>query len=320
MLNVVEAIQRHSQGRIAVLFGGESSEREVSLNSGKAVIAAFSALNIDVVPIDVKIISLHEQLFLHEIKHCFIALHGGSGEDGTVQALLASLGISYTGSDLTACAIAMDKAKTKLLWAGSEIPTANFMSVRDADNWLSVSEKIGKKFMIKPSNEGSSIGMSIVDDAVSFNIAMEKTRQFKSEVIAERWINGPEFTVAILAGEALPMIRMETDNSFYDYEAKYASNSTRYICPCGLDKSTEEMIKAKALEAFNILGCSGWGRIDVMIDEDQCFYFLEANTVPGMTAHSLVPMAAKQVGKSFETLVAEILLLSMPPLSEGVQV
>ncbi len=312
MINIVEAIKRKKLGNIAVLFGGESSEREVSLNSGRAIVAAFKTLDIDVLEIDVQMQTLHSVLVKQEIKHCFIALHGGSGEDGTVQALLSSLGITYTGSGVLGCAISMDKAKTKLLWAGANIPTANFVTVSSADDWLSVSQAVGEKFMIKPANEGSSIGMSIVDDAVTFNLAMEKTKQFNSTVIAERWIDGPEYTVAILAGEALPMIRMKTDHEFYDYTAKYQSNDTQYICPCGLDKDIEYEIKAKAIEAFNVLDCKGWGRIDVMIDADNQFYFLEANTVPGMTNHSLVPMAANAVGKDFETLVAEILLLSLP--------
>ncbi|MCK5880762.1 MAG: D-alanine--D-alanine ligase [Sinobacterium sp.] len=316
-MNIVDAINRKKLGNIAVLFGGESSEREVSLNSGKAVVEAFKALNIDVLAVDVQMKSLHSVLLQENIKHCFIALHGGSGEDGTVQALLASLGITYTGSNLLGCAIAMDKEKTKLLWAGAGISTANFVTVAADDNWASVSRAVGNKFMIKPANEGSSIGMSIVDDAVSFNLAIEKTKQFDSAVIAERWIDGPEYTVAILAGEALPIIGMKTEHDFYDYDAKYQSADTQYICPCGLNEEVENSIKEKAVEAFNVLACSGWGRVDVMIDADKQFYFLEANTVPGMTSHSLVPMAAKAVGKTFETLVAEILLLSLPVEKQG---
>lgn len=316
-MNLIDAISRVKCGNIAVLFGGESSEREVSLNSGKAVVEAFETLGIDVLAIDVKMKNLHSILLQENIKHCFIALHGGSGEDGTVQALLSSMGITYTGSGLLGCAIAMDKEKTKLLWQGANIPTANFATVTLADDWADVSRVVGEKFMVKPVNEGSSIGMSIVDDAVSFNIAMEKTKQFDSAVIAERWIDGPEYTVAILAGEALPIIRMKTDNEFYDYDAKYQSNDTQYICPCGLDSAAENTIKNKAVEAFSVLDCAGWGRVDVMVDADNQFYFLEANTVPGMTNHSLVPMAAKAVGKTFETLVAEILLLSLPVEKQG---
>lgn len=311
-MNVVNAIRQAKTGNIAVLFGGESSEREVSLNSGRAIVAAFKSLSIDVLAIDVLMRSLVTTLMQENIKHCFIALHGGAGEDGTVQALLSSLGITYTGSDLLGCAIGMDKAKTKLLWQGAKIPTANFVTVSAEDDWAIVSGVVGQKFMIKPANEGSSLGMSIVDDAVSFNRAMEKTKQFDSAVIAERWIDGPEYTVAILAGEALPMIRMKTEHEFYDYDAKYQSGDTKYICPCGLDESVETAIKTKAVEAFNVLGCSGWGRVDVMLDADDQFYFLEVNTVPGMTGQSLVPMSANAIGKSFETLVAEILLLSLP--------
>ena len=314
-MNVVNAIRQAKTGNIAVLFGGESSEREVSLNSGRAIVAAFKSLSIDVLAIDVLMSSLVTTLMQENIKHCFIALHGGAGEDGTIQALLSSLGITYTGSDLLGCSIGMDKAKTKLLWQGAKIPTANFVTVNAEDDWTIVSGVVGHKFMIKPANEGSSLGMSIVDDAVSFNRAMEKTKQFDSAVIAERWIDGPEYTVAILAGEALPMIRMKTKHEFYDYDAKYQSGDTQYICPCDLDKSVETAIKTKAVEAFNVLGCSGWGRVDVMLDADDQFYFLEVNTVPGMTSQSLVPMAANAIGKSFEILVAEILLLSLPVIN-----
>jgi D-alanine-D-alanine ligase len=297
--------------KIALLYGGESSEREVSLSSGAAVQQALEALGLSVVAIDVKIATLAEQLLREKIEHCFIALHGGFGEDGTVQALLNSLGISYTGSNVLGCALAMDKQRTKLLWQGAGIATAAFVSVDAASKWADVSASIGSKMMIKPACEGSSIGMSLVENEAEFNEAMALALRYDTDVIAEKWISGNEYTVAILGDVALPMIRLKTDHRFYDYEAKYQSNDTQYICPCGLDEKVEQEIQQQALQAFKLLGCSGWGRVDVMTEADGSYYFLEANTVPGMTDHSLVPMAAKATGKNFTQLVAEILALSM---------
>jgi len=304
-------IAAHSKGSIAVLYGGESSEREVSLKSGEAVINAFAELGVAVEPIDVALKDLQQCLSSKNIKHCFIALHGGAGEDGTIQALLESMDVTYTGSSMLGCAIAMDKARTKLLWQGAGIATANFMTVDENTPWLDVSEKLGSKFMMKPANEGSSIGMSVVENEADYQQALKLASQYEGDVIAERWIDGPEYTVAIVDGIALPMVRMKTDNQFYDYQAKYESNSTQYICPCGLSAELELQIQQDALQAFELLACSGWGRIDVMLDADGQYYFLEANTVPGMTSHSLVPMAAKAGGRDFSALVGDILLMSL---------
>ena len=299
------------KGNVAVLFGGESSERDVSLNSGQAVIQAFNRLEVPTFNIDVASKDLSHTLTEYDIKHVFNILHGGDGENGTVQALLNNLGISFTGSDVLGCAVAMDKQRTKLLWKGAGIPTADFMPVTKATSWADVTGRVGDKVMIKPSNEGSSIGMSLVDSEAGFNAAMSTALRYDSEVIAEKWLAGEEYTVAVLGDVALPMIRLKTENQFYDYEAKYQSNDTQYLCPCGLSDDEEAEIQAIALKAFSVLGCSGWGRIDVMKDDDGQFYLLEANTVPGMTDHSLVPMAAVAAGMSFDSLVAEILRLSL---------
>ena len=294
------------KGNIAVLLGGSSSEREVSLNSGEAVIQAMKNNGLDVVPIDADFQHLSQALRQHDIRHCFNMLHGGAGENGEVQALLTSMEISFTGSGMLGCAIAMDKRRSKLLWKGAGIPTADFMPVNSTTGWQDVVQRLGSKVMLKPANEGSSIGMALVENAEDFAGSVETALQYDKSVIAERWINGPEFTVAILGEKTLPMIRLETQNRFYDYQAKYLSDETCYICPCGLDENQEYIVRQQALEAFEVLGCSGWGRIDVMQDSDGAFYFLEANTVPGMTDHSLVPMAAKAAGMNFDQLIAEI--------------
>ena len=298
--------KRSIHGKIAVLLGGESSERDVSLQSGSAVVAAFGKLGIDVVAIDVKTAELVDVLRSHPIRHAFIALHGGAGENGQVQAILESLGISYTGSGVLGCAIAMDKQRTKLLWRGAGIPTADFIQVTPDTSWQEASTLLGNRMMMKPSCEGSSIGMTVVDSEASYYEATATAMRYGSDVIAEKWIDGQEYTVAILGDEVLPMIRLQTGNRFYDYQAKYESEETQYLCPCGLPAADEAKVKEICLRAFRLLGCSGWGRIDVMRDRDGSFYLLEANTVPGMTSHSLVPMAAKAAGYSFDDLVAAI--------------
>ncbi len=293
-------------GNVAVLLGGSSSEREVSLKSGQAVLAAFTKLDLPVIAIDCDFSQLAQALEKHQIKHCFNILHGGYGENGQLQALLESLGITYTGSGVLACAIAMDKYRSKLLWKGANLPTADFVLLNADSGWQDVQQQLGNKVMIKPANEGSSIGMSVAENEQEFNAGLAEALRFDPTVIAEKWIHGAEYTVAMLNQGALPLIKLETQNRFYDYQAKYISNETRYICPCGLSEQEEQAVQAMALQAFAALGCTGWGRIDVMRDSDGQFYLLEANTVPGMTDHSLVPMAAKAAGLSFEQLVAEI--------------
>jgi len=286
-------------GRVAVLAGGRSAERAVSLKSGRAVHDALRSIGVLAELVDP---SEHKVEVLRGFDVCFIALHGRGGEDGVIQGVLEHLGVPYTGSGVMASAIGMDKVKTKMIWRAAGLSTPDFYVAGQPMTELSF------PLMVKPAHEGSSIGMRTVDDAEQLADAIAEAEKFDTEVLVEQWIHGAEFTVAILNGEALPAIRLETPNRFYDYEAKYEANTTRYLCPCGLDAEQEKALQALALEAFNQIGCRGWGRVDVMQDEQGRFYLLEVNTVPGMTDHSLVPMAAKAAGRDFPQLVAEILL------------
>lgn len=286
-------------GRVAVLAGGRSAERPVSLKSGNAVHDALRSLGVLAELVDP---SEHKVEVLRGFDVCFIALHGRGGEDGVIQGVLEHLGVPYTGSGVMASAIGMDKVKTKMIWRAAGLSTPDFYVAGQPMTELSF------PLMVKPAHEGSSIGMRKVDNAEQLADAIAEAEKFDAEVLVEQWIHGAEFTVAILNGEALPAIRLETPNRFYDYEAKYEANTTRYLCPCGLDAEQEKALQALALEAFNQVGCRGWGRVDVMQDEQGKFYLLEVNTVPGMTDHSLVPMAAKAAGRDFPQLVAEILL------------
>lgn len=286
-------------GRVAVLAGGRSAERAVSLKSGRAVHDALRSIGVLAELVDP---SEHKVEVLRGFDVCFIALHGRGGEDGVIQGVLEHLGVPYTGSGVMASAIGMDKVKTKMIWRAAGLSTPDFYVAGQPMTELAF------PLMVKPAHEGSSIGMRKVDDAEQLADAIAEAEKFDTEVLVEQWIHGAEFTVAILNGEALPAIRLETPNRFYDYEAKYEANTTRYLCPCGLDAEQEKALQALALEAFNQIGCRGWGRVDVMQDEQGRFYLLEVNTVPGMTDHSLVPMAAKAAGRDFPQLVAEILL------------
>lgn len=286
-------------GRVAVLAGGRSAEREISLRSGAAVHEALCSLGVTAELVDP---SEHSVETLRGFDLCFIALHGRGGEDGVIQGVLEHLGIPYTGSGVMASAIGMDKIRTKLIWRGAGLPTPDFfvagMNVR----------ALRYPLMVKPAHEGSSIGMRKVDNIEQLESAIAEAQRFDAQVLVEQWIDGGEYTVAILNGRALPPIKLETPNSFYDYEAKYQANTTRYLCPCGLAADREEELKALALNAFEQVGCSGWGRVDVMQDTGGAFQLLEVNTVPGMTDHSLVPMAARADGLAFAELVGEILL------------
>lgn len=286
-------------GRVAVLAGGRSAERPVSLKSGKAVHEALRSLGVLAELVDP---SEHKVEVLRGFDVCFIALHGRGGEDGVIQGVLEHLGVPYTGSGVMASAIGMDKVKSKMIWRAAGLPTPDFYVAGQSMSELAF------PLMVKPAHEGSSIGMRKVDDAEQLAEAIAEAGKFDADVLVEQWIDGAEFTVAILGDEALPAIRLETPNRFYDYEAKYEANTTRYLCPCGLDAEKETELRTLALNAFRQIGCSGWGRIDVMQDKSGKFYLLEVNTVPGMTDHSLVPMAAKATGRDFPQLVAEILL------------
>ncbi|MFN3713937.1 MAG: D-alanine--D-alanine ligase [Alcanivoracaceae bacterium] len=301
MTDALATLKRRLQaiGSVAVLCGGRSAEREISLRSGAEVHAALIALGVNAVQVDPAEASVAQ---LKAYDACFIALHGRGGEDGVIQGVLEHLGVPYTGSGVMASAIGMSKVATKLIWSGAGLPTPAFYLAGVAE------QDIGFPLMVKPAHEGSSIGMRKVDDANQLADAIAEAARYDSEVLVERWIQGAEFTVAILGDETLPPIRLETPNRFYDYEAKYQAESTRYICPCGLDAAKEAELRQLARTAFQVVGCQGWGRVDVMQDQQGNFFLLEVNTVPGMTDHSLVPMAARASGRSFEQLVGEILL------------
>lgn len=293
-------------GRVGVLLGGTSSEREISLQSGAAVVAALEEAGIEHVAIDVGINAIAD-IQAAKIDRAFLALHGAGGEDGRIQAVLEYLNIPFTGSGVQASALAMDKLRTKQLWRGVNLSTPDFAVLNTANDWENVLADLGGEVMVKPAHEGSSIGMARVKTAQELAEAFQNAAKYDGSVIAERLIVGSEFTVAILDGEALPPIKLETDHTFYDFNAKYIANDTRYICPCGLDAAKEAELKQLALDAFDAVGCEGWGRVDVMADKYMNFYLLEVNTLPGMTSHSLVPMAAKARGLSFSELVLTIL-------------
>ncbi|MFA5495813.1 MAG: D-alanine--D-alanine ligase [Porticoccaceae bacterium] len=293
-------------GKVAVLYGGTSAERKVSLAGGVAVLEALRARGVDAVGIDVGR-GIVPQLEALAPDRVFIVLHGPGGEDGTLQGALEFLGLPYTGSGVLASALAMDKMRTKQLWLGLGLPTAGFAVLEADTDWQRSLDSLGGVAMVKPTREGSSIGMARAATAEELAAAWRAAAALGDEVIAEAWLSGAEYTVAILDGEALPPIRLETDRGFYDYEAKYLADDTRYLCPCGLPPEREEELKALSLAAFDSLGCSGWGRVDLMLDGSGNFQLLEVNTVPGMTDHSLVPMAAKALGIGFDELVIRIL-------------
>lgn len=293
-------------GRVAVLYGGRSAEREVSLRSGAAVLAALQGAGVDAFAIDVGD-DLLARLCEQKIDRAFIVLHGRGGEDGTVQGLLECAGIPYTGSGVLASALAMDKLRTKQVWHSLGLPTPRHAVLTSELDCQQAAEQLGFPMIVKPANEGSSIGMAKVDDLAALVIAWQAACQFDSQVLVEQWISGPEFTVAILGDEVLPPIRLGTNHAFYDYEAKYLSNDTQYQIPCGLDAEKEAELRDLTARACQSLGVVGWGRADVMQDEEGKFWLLEINTVPGMTDHSLVPMAAQAAGLDFTALVLRIL-------------
>lgn len=293
---------------VAVLLGGNSAEREVSVNSGKTVIDALTTRGFNVRAVDPKDPDWIAQL--QGVSFAFIALHGPGGEDGSMQGALQALQIPYTGSRVLGSALAMDKLRSKQLWRGIGLSTSGFVQLDAETDWQQVIDRLGKVF-VKPSCEGSSIGMTCAASGEALAKAYTVASEYGGGVLAEQFIDGPEYTVAILGNEALPAIRMETDNEFYDYQAKYISNDTRYLCPCGLTAQEEAEVAALSLQAFQSLGCAVWGRVDLMRAPSGEFYVLEVNTIPGMTSHSLVPMAAKAAGMSIEVLVERILELSL---------
>ncbi|MBK5143305.1 D-alanine--D-alanine ligase [Budviciaceae bacterium BWR-B9] len=299
--------------KVAVLLGGTSAERDVSLNSGAAVLAGLREAGVDAHPIDPKMYPV-AQLKADGFDKVFIALHGRGGEDGTLQGLLEFLGLPYTGSGVMASALTMDKLRTKLLWQGSNLPVSPYVALNaeqlaqvDTD---AIIKQLGLPLIVKPSSEGSSVGMSKVNAETELLPALKEAFKHDTSVLIEKWLSGPEFTVAILGDEVLPSIRIQPAGVFYDYQAKYISDDTQYFCPSGLSDELESQIRALAAAAYKAVGCRGWGRVDVMQDSDGQFYLLEVNTAPGMTNHSLVPMAARQHGLSFSQLVVKILALA----------
>lgn len=297
-----------AMGRVALLYGGWSAEREVSLKSGTAVLAALQRLGVDVQAVDVKRGGLSE---LSGFDRALIMLHGRGGEDGVIQGALEALEIPYTGTGVLGSALAMDKLRTKLTWRGAGLPTPEFRRLDSAERAREVWAELGGPLMVKPSREGSSIGMSKVFDPDELSAAYQTAAQFDRDVLIEQFVTGEEYTVAVLDDTTLPVIRLETPRTFYDYEAKYRAADTRYHCPCGLSERAEAEMRALALEAFAVAGGSGWGRVDIMQDEQGRNWLLEVNTVPGMTDHSLVPMAAQAAGMSFDELVWRILQTSV---------
>jgi D-alanine-D-alanine ligase len=293
-------------GKVAVLLGGKSAEREVSLDSGTAVLEALLRSGVNAEGFDPQERSITE---LTAYDRAFIVLHGRGGEDGQIQGALEWLNIPYTGTGVQGSAIGMDKVKTKQVWQGSELPTASYRIVTKDSNAEEIVAALGLPLIIKPVHEGSSIGMSKVEKIEDFATAIAKATEHDAIVMAEKWITGREFTIVLLNGQALPVIRLQPpeDVAFYDYEAKYNRNDVQYGIPCGLSETEEKELQALALRAFQAVGASGWGRIDAMQDQDGKFWLLEVNTVPGMTSHSLVPKAAAAVGYSFEALCVAIL-------------
>ncbi|SDX06810.1 D-alanine--D-alanine ligase [Thiocapsa roseopersicina] len=305
-----EKIQARARfGKVAVLLGGRAAEREISLKSGSAVLAALLRQGIDAHALDPDERVL-EHLRTGGFDRAFIILHGRGGEDGQIQGALETIGMPYTGSGVLGSALGMDKYRCKLAWTGCGLPTAASVLLRtEAD--LAGAEALGFPLMIKPVHEGSSIGMARVEDRAALADAWRAARGYDALVLAERWIQGAEYTCAVLGQEALPMIRLETPHAFYDFEAKYRADSTRYHCPCGLPEAEEARLQRLALDAFEATGASGWGRVDLMVDGSGEPFLLEINTVPGMTDHSLVPMAARVAGLDFDTLVVRILETSL---------
>lgn len=294
-------------GKVAVLFGGRSAEREVSLNSGSRVLAALQAQGVDAHAFDPAERKLDD---LAGFDRAFIALHGRYGEDGTIQGALELMGIPYTGSGVMASALGMDKWRTKLIWQAAGLPVPAYAMLTADSDFADIEDELGLPIFVKPACEGSSIGVSKVRQSGALQAAYAEAARHDSLVIAEKAVLGGEYTVGIVGDEVLPIVKIEPATDFYDYEAKYLRDDTRYLCPCGLPPAKEAAIQADALRAFRLLGGRGWGRVDFLMDEEGNAYFLEVNTSPGMTDHSLVPMAARAAGMDYPTLVWRVLSLA----------
>ncbi|WAJ36684.1 D-alanine--D-alanine ligase [Pseudomonas sp. GOM7] len=293
-------------GRVAVLFGGKSAEREVSLKSGNAVLSALQAAGVDAFGIDVGDDFL-ARLASEKIDRAFIVLHGRGGEDGSMQGLLECAGIPYTGSGILASALAMDKLRTKQVWHSLGLPTPRHAVLSSQADCKAAALELGFPLIVKPTHEGSSIGMAKVDSIEALIAAWQDAARYDSQVLVEQWIAGPEYTIAVLRGQVLPPIGLGTPHTFYDYDAKYLADDTQYRIPCGLSAEKEAELKDLTARACEAVGTQGWARADVMQDANGQFWLLEVNTVPGMTDHSLVPMAARAAGLDFQQLVLAIL-------------
>lgn len=313
-----DSIMETRYGKVAVLMGGRSAERAISLKSGMAVLQALQSAGVDAHGLDAADADFARALAGGGYARVFIALHGRGGEDGVMQGMLEVLGLPYTGSGVLASALAMDKLRTKQVWNGAGIPTPPFTPLRDAAAVEALRDTLRYPVIVKPAHEGSSIGISKVETGGELRAAWQTARRYDEEVFAEQWITGREFTAGILGSGALPLIRLETPNTFYDYDAKYQANTTRYLIPCGLEAAREQALQMQALAAFRAVGAGGWGRVDFMLDEAGQAWFIEVNTIPGLTDHSLVPMAARASGIDFTALVCRILDTTLePPAARG---
>jgi len=294
-------------GKVAVLLGGKSAEREISLMSGNGVLKALRSKGVDAHPFDPAERDLAE-LKQEKFERCFIALHGRGGEDGTLQGALEAMGIPYTGSGVLGSAIGMDKWRSKMIWLANGLPTPRYRILAAGDDWNTVAQELGLPLIVKPANEGSTLGLTKVTQAAQLPAAYElAARKYHDIALAESFIDGPEYTASILGDVALPLIRIVAPQGNYDYQNKYFTDDTQYLCPCGLPADHEAALKELALKAFRLVGCIGWGRVDLMLDAAGKPWLLEVNTSPGMTGHSLVPMAARAVGISYEDLCLKIL-------------
>ncbi len=303
------AVESTQFGKVAVLMGGLSAEREISLDSGNAVLTALKTKGVNAHGIDVNE-NIVSDLINGNYQRVFIVLHGRGGEDGTMQGLLEVMNLPYTGSGVMASSLAMDKLKTKQIWLAMGLPTPDFYILDSEQSCEKALETLDLPLIVKPVLEGSSIGMSKVERAEELIPAWEKAQQCGGTVIAESWIEGDEYTAALLDDQVLPMIKLKTSHKFYDYDAKYEADDTQYICPCGLSDKQESEFADLTKKAFNAVNASAWGRVDFMVDQNNKPWLIEVNTVPGMTSHSLVPMAAKQAGLSFGDLVMSVLTLA----------
>ncbi|HBK46644.1 MAG TPA: D-alanine--D-alanine ligase [Xanthomonadaceae bacterium] len=304
---------RHSDpavfGRVAVLLGGSSSEREVSLDSGRNVLEALRARGVDAEPVD-GIPALIEAIHAGKVDRVFNILHGGDGENGVLQGLLQALGVPYTGPGVLGSALTLDKIRTKQVWIAAGLPTPRFVRIARGDDLHAAARELGLPVFVKPSNEGSSVGVFRILEEKDLDAAIDFAAGYAGELLMEQMVVGEEYTVGILGDLALPSIRIVPAGDWYDYHAKYVADDTQYLCP-GMDGDDETAIRALALAAFRAAGCAGWGRVDVMRDRVRGLQLIEVNTAPGMTSHSLVPKAARQLGIDFESLVWHVLELTL---------